>query len=91
MNAETQQFYDSARWKRVAAKRMRMDGYKCQICKRYGRMVEATQVHHIEHLEDAPDRALDITNLISLCRRCHNAQHPEKAAAMNNSKTRREY
>ena len=71
-------FYDSKKWERCRARILRRDHYQCQVCKRYGKMVEATEVHHIEHLEDAPERAFDSSNLISLCHRCHWLQHPEK-------------
>jgi len=42
-------------------------------------MREATEVHHIKHLEDFPDLAYEDDNLVSLCHACHNARHPEKA------------
>lgn len=74
-------FYGSARWKRTRQKILRRDGYMCQICKRYGKLTEAAEVHHIEHLEDNPKRAFDPDNLISLCKACHRRQHPEKATA----------
>ena len=71
-------FYRSRAWKRMRAAILRRDGYLCQHCRRYGRDREATTVHHIAHLEDAPERALDPSNLISLCTACHNRAHPEK-------------
>lgn len=74
-------FYKSARWKRIRSKVLRRDEYICQECKKYGRIKEATQVHHIEHLEDRPDLAYDLDNLISLCLGCHNKEHPEKGGS----------
>lgn len=71
--------YDSARWKHKRAVILRRDGYRCQICKRYGRAREATEVHHIKHADEFPELAYDNGNLVSLCHACHNAQHPEKA------------
>lgn len=71
-------FYDSAAWKRKRAQVLRRDKYMCQDCKRYGRMREAVEVHHIQHLEDAPELALDASNLVSLCKACHRKRHPEK-------------
>jgi 5-methylcytosine-specific restriction endonuclease McrA len=73
-------FYGSEKWKRKRAAILARDKYQCQYCKRYGRMRQATEVHHIKHLEDAPELALASENLVSLCKACHNAQHPEKAA-----------
>ncbi len=78
MIKESNPFYESPRWKHKRQQILKRDGYMCQICKRYGRIREAAEVHHIQHLEDRPDLALDNDNLISLCRTCHNRQHPEK-------------
>lgn len=75
--------YDSATWKRVRDRILRRDGYQCQICKRYGRMRQATEVHHIKHVDEYPELALDPGNLISLCHACHQGQHPEKTDAAN--------
>jgi 5-methylcytosine-specific restriction endonuclease McrA len=77
---DIEKFYGTEKWKRKRAAILARDKYQCQICKRYGRTRQATEVHHIVHIEDDPSRALDGSNLISLCRTCHNAQHPEKAA-----------
>ncbi|MDE6706851.1 MAG: HNH endonuclease [Oscillospiraceae bacterium] len=71
-------FYKSAVWKRKRAVIMRRDGYQCQDCKRYGRLREAVTVHHIQHLDEHPELALQSENLISLCAECHNKRHPEK-------------
>ncbi|MFS1512526.1 HNH endonuclease [Chengkuizengella sp. SCS-71B] len=35
-------------------------------------------LHHLEHLEDNPDKALHMDNLLSVCSSCHNKGHPEK-------------
>ena len=72
------EFYESRRWKRLRLAVLRRDKYICQNCKRYGRTRPAEEVHHIKHLEDYPELAMDPENLISLCKACHNAMHPEK-------------
>lgn len=53
----------------------------CQHCKRYGKAVQATTVHHIQHVDEHPEMAFVDKNLVSLCEGCHNKQHPEKATA----------
>ena len=76
MNLET--FYKSKAWEIKRKAILRRDGYRCQECKRYGRIKEAQTVHHIVHLEDDPSLALTDSNLVSLCAGCHNKMHPEK-------------
>lgn len=70
--------YGSEKWKRLRLKILRRDKYQCRICSRYGRIREATEVHHIIHSDERPDLAYDPSNLISLCHSCHEKQHPEK-------------
>lgn len=76
--SETNPFYLTPRWQRKRAAILRRDKYQCQECKRYGRMREAKEVHHIKHLDDYPELAFDDSNLISLCSACHRKMHPEK-------------
>lgn len=77
----TYEFYHSPKWLRRRDMILRRDGYRCQRCKRYGRITQATTVHHIQHLEDRPDLAYDPANLMSVCQACHAALHPEKGGA----------
>lgn len=71
-------FYKTAAWRRMRAWVLARDCYECQACKRRGLVTKATDVHHIQHLSQRPDLALDPDNLIALCKSCHNAEHPEK-------------
>lgn len=75
---KSKSFYLSKKWKRKKAAILKRDGYLCQHCKRYGKAVAATTVHHIVHLDTSPELALKDENLVSLCAKCHNEQHPEK-------------
>lgn len=77
-------FYTSKRWIKKREMILRRDNYQCQHCKRYGRTVQATVVHHIQHYDDHPELALISSNLISLCSACHNRQHPEKGKGYAN-------
>ncbi len=79
MKMET--FYDSKAWQRKRENILRRDKYLCQRCIRYGRRTEAQTVHHVQHLDERPDLALEDSNLISLCNACHNRMHPEKGGA----------
>lgn len=78
--------YASSRWRRLQKAVLKRDGYQCQCCKRYGRMVEARIVHHIKHVDEYPELAYVPENLISLCDACHNKAHPEKARIKNRGK-----
>ena len=71
-------FYKTPRWKRFREYILARDSYVCQECKRYGRIRQAKEVHHIKHRDTYPDLIYDPTNCVSLCKACHNKQHPEK-------------
>ncbi|MBD1373726.1 HNH endonuclease [Hazenella sp. IB182357] len=71
-------FYKSAAWKKARETVLLRDHYLCQFCFMGNKIVQADIVHHIEHLSERPDKALDADNLISVCAKCHNRLHPEK-------------
>ena len=71
-------FYKSSAWEKKRLEILERDNYECQRCKEKGGFSPATCVHHIKHLKDRPDLALDDDNLVSLCDACHNLEHPEK-------------
>ena len=82
---EAQRFYESKEWRRLRKIVLKMDKYECQECKTVGRYTKATTVHHVNHLRDRPDMALNIfdelgnRNLISVCKSCHETVcHPER-------------
>lgn len=75
-------FYLWTDWRRTRAQVLKMDHYECQACKEKGKYAKATIVHHVKHLKDRPDLALTIWDgdkrqLVSLCKSCHEAEHPE--------------
>lgn len=84
-------FYLSPEWKAKRAYILQRDGYMCRECKRYGRAKEATTVHHIKHLDEFPELALDDDNLISLCVTCHAKFHPEKGIKAARSRRWKEH
>ena len=67
--------YKGKRWRRLAARALRRDKYKCQISRRYGKNVEAEMVHHIYPADEYPEYAYCLWNLISLSRAMHNTLH----------------
>ena len=77
-------FYISAAWIRRAAKVRRLDRNECALCRSRGRYARGEIVHHVKHLKDRPDLALEIFDpdtgerqLVTLCKRCHEEMHPD--------------
>ena len=68
-------FYDSPRWKRLRARVLKRDGYICQLSKRYGRLEQATTVHHIFPREKYPEYQWEAWNLISVSTEMHDRLH----------------
>lgn len=73
-----QKFYKSRAWIALREAALQRDHYLCVRCLKKKRFTPATTVHHIVSREDAPEKALELENLESLCAACHNAEHPEK-------------
>ena len=73
-----QEFCKTRRWQSMRRAVLRRDRYLCVDCKRYGRLTQATTVHHIKHFDTNPELALEPSNLVSLCAGCHAKRHPEK-------------
>ena len=68
---------------------LKLDRYECQMCKARGRYSRGTIVHHVKHLRDRPDLALSLYDpdtgerqLITVCKACHEAEHPESLRQM---------
>lgn len=77
-------FYNTKKWKDKRLKVLRRDKYICIECKRYGKITEATTVHHIYPYELYPELKLNLNNLISLCEKCHNEMHNRKNHGITN-------
>ena len=87
---QKKKFYHSSAWEEKRADILRRDHYECQECRRRiakanhdgillpaneRRINRASLVHHIVHLEDAPELGLDDDNLEAVCMDCHNRLH----------------
>ena len=75
-NKDNAEFYHSKAWKSMTAlckaKANGLDLYELEV---NNKIVKGTLSHHIEELEEAKDRALDITNLIWVSEKTHNYIH----------------
>lgn len=58
-------------WKKFR-KRMLSENPLCAQCERDGYVVEATTVHHVVDIVEAPERRLDASNIECLCEMHHN-------------------
>lgn len=79
---DTDAFYHSGEWRRMRSKVLQLDRYECQVCKAKGKYSKGSIVHHIKHITDRPDLALNIYDgeerqLITVCKKCHEELHPE--------------
>ena len=68
-------FYALRQWKEMRERVLRENRYRCQNCSRYGRMRDATTVHHANPIEERPELRLTRWNLVALCDECHNKMH----------------
>lgn len=75
MTKTNAQFYNSRRWERLREAVLKRDGYLCQISKRYGKIAEAENVHHIFPRLEFPEYQYEAWNLISLTHEKHMAMH----------------
>ena len=58
------------RWDRLS-RRKRIHNPLCEECSRQGMVTAATEVHHIVKIKDRPELRLEWSNLMSVCRDCH--------------------
>ena len=76
------QFYHSKEWKILRAEALSRDGYLCQECKKKGIITPATTVHHIKPLRIDEKKALQLSNLETVCAACHNQLHRERSQTL---------
>jgi 5-methylcytosine-specific restriction endonuclease McrA len=57
----------TARWRALRLEALRRDGWACVQCGARRRL----EVHHVQPVRSAPERAFDLTNLKVLCASCH--------------------
>jgi len=57
----------NSRYRRIRQSVLALDGYKCQLCP----STERLEVHHIIEKGKNPALIYDITNMITLCKKCH--------------------
>ena len=66
---EKKAYLDSPQWKAIKRQRLAMDQYTCQSCYQSGLSLE---VHHLHY---RTFKSESLSDLISVCRNCHEAIH----------------
>ena len=70
------QFYNSSEWRTIRRQVLKRDHYECVWCRDEGKVTTTNlEVDHIKELEFYPEFALDLDNLRTLCKECHNKRH----------------
>ena len=73
---ERSEFYNSRDWRELREVALERDHHECVWCREQGRVTtEDLEVDHIKELEFYPEFSLDIDNLRTLCKACHNKRH----------------
>ena len=82
-DAERRKIYNSERWRKLRAWKFACNPL-CEVCESEGRTVPAEDIHHLTSFmsTDDPQQRLylvyDFDNLMSLCKRCHQAIHNKR-------------
>lgn len=71
----TVQFYGSSVWKKLRASVLAESHYLCEPCKAKGKLTTADTVHHCVELKDNWELRLTRSNLLAICRTCHEEIH----------------
>ena len=70
------EFYNSDSWRKLRLEALNRDHHECVWCRDEGRVTRTLlEVDHIKELEYYPEYALDLDNLRTLCKECHNKRH----------------
>jgi len=72
-NVQYQHYLTTQEWRRRAEARLKLDGYRCQMCGGSGTSRNPLQVHHFGYTniyKENPDK-----DLVTLCKSCHTSVH----------------
>lgn len=81
---ERQTMYARSFWKELVRTVYARDGYKCLRCGSAHTMSNRLHAHHVKSWAGNPDARFDLSNILTLCKLCHNWVHSKK-------NTKREY
>lgn len=72
---ERQRLYCQSEWLSVERKVLKRDKYKCRRCGSPKKCYRGLHVHHLKSWAGNPDLRYELTNLVTLCNKCHNWVH----------------
>jgi 5-methylcytosine-specific restriction endonuclease McrA len=72
---ERQLFYESQEWKNVSRLLRKRDKHVCRRCGRQKTGRKSLHIHHIRSWAEYPDLRTTLSNLVLLCKECHNWVH----------------
>ena len=77
-SAERQRLYASSEWKELVRQVFKRDNYLCQKCEEPHQYGNPLHSHHLKSWANNPDDRMDIDNLVTLCKKCHDFVHSKK-------------
>jgi len=67
-------------WRKVRKRALKRDRYKCRWC---GKRSKGNHVHHIRKKSKHPSLMYNISNLVTLCKRCHKKTYGKEGRYVN--------
>lgn len=74
-------FYSTPAWRKLRARVVRRDHYRCIVCKASVATPGSSRVDHIKPRKTHPHLELVESNCRTLCAACDNRRHAEKGGA----------
>lgn len=72
-------FYKSSAWQKLRLEALERDNHECIWCAQEGKVTTkhdvVLEIDHIQEIEFHPELALELDNLRTLCKACHNKRH----------------
>jgi thymidylate synthase (FAD) len=75
---ERQRLYATKEWNSINSKVFERDNWVCQRCGGKHSYRNQLHAHHIKSWADYPDNRLELSNLITICKKCHHWIHSKK-------------
>ena len=74
-NTKYRLYLQSDKLKKIAEKRMQIDGYRCQCCESKGTTQNPLEVHHLSYANLYNEENRVYEDLVTLCHLCHKSTH----------------